>query len=445
MNLLPLLAILRIGFGNPLPHEFNPTATDFVNGPVSTEAENTNITISGLDTSTSSAFDSTVPSSIANSNPTNTLTTTASISSVLSSPLAESTPSSFSLINPYFEETSFYKEPHPTPESSTESPTIYAPYQTEDSQSTSLVDSVTSIDSIASIDPTTSDTPALPSPPPPPPSPPPPLLSPSPQPQIQDFSSPYHDASGQPLHPATQTPPHVPRANPVTSLFHKIVKAISSSKSLIRRAQNDPPTEDMPQNMPLDILFTHEVKPALGINCRGPTPCSFDRSDHKFLALSLNHLIERLDDNISYTHLQKVACADSLVFPAKPTGYLCAWFDFAKRTNTSYYETLDGGRWVTAWNVKRLAKEILRHKCRRCGSVPIEYPLHNDNSLGFFTFMAHPQGCPGEEFEIDAICTHQDMAADAHDPLVGAEVSETNNGTKDYDGSNDTRSVPFFP
>ncbi|KAF3232331.1 hypothetical protein TWF191_000102 [Orbilia oligospora] len=422
MNLLPLLAILHIGFGNPLPHEFNPTATDFVNGPVSTEAENTNITISGLDTSTSSAFNSTVPSSIANSNPTNTLTTTASISSILSFPLVESTPSSFSLINPYFEETSFYKEPHPTPESSTESPTIYAPYQTEDSQSTSLVDSVTSIDLIASIDPTTSDIPALPSPPPPPPPPPPPLLSPSLQPQIQDFSSPYHDASGQPLHPATQTPPHVPRANPVTSLFHKIVKAISSSKSLIRRAQNDPPTEDVPQNMPLDIFFTHEVKPALGINCRGPTPCSFDRSDHKFLALSLNHLIERLDDNISYTHLQKVACADSLVFPAKPTGYLCAWFDFAKRTNTSYYETLDGGRWVTAWNVKRLAKEILRHKCRRCGSVPIEYPLHNDNSLGFFTFMAHPQGCPGEEFEIDAICTHQDMAADAHDPLVGAEL-----------------------
>lgn len=69
--------------------------------------------------------------------------------------------------------------------------------------------------------------------------------------------------------------------------------------------------------------------------------------------------------------------------------------------------------------------------------MPLQYPEHNDGSLGYLTFNARHHGCPNEIYEVDAVCMTGNTTM--HGALVGAEVSETRNDTFNGDGDIDTK------
>ncbi|KAK6330598.1 hypothetical protein TWF718_002796 [Orbilia javanica] len=431
MDLLPFLFFLSLGFGKPLPQEpgtnpvavLNPT-TDISTGFVTSTRTSVGYidlhpdieeigaaATKGMLTGPSGATKTPEPASVS------------TIGQSVPSLPTDYVPLDSSPIGSYPEESAASTEHTiPTPyTSSVESPTIRIPYQTEDTPYTSLVASSAPV-----VDPAT-DSPG---------SVPPPL---SPQ---GDFSSPFHDASGKPLRPGTQTPPHVPRGNPV-------VDGLASLTTILFPAPKHQPGHD---GCPVDVLHDnktqeailphvslpgHRLRPRkpLGINCRGKFNCAFGVSN--YMSTTLSHLIDEIPDDRLYTEREKIACAFGIGDMIRPHKFLCAWLEFGSRSNTEYYENLGGGVMLSAWNVKRLAREIVKHGCKRCGSVPIEFPAHNDGSLGYLTFNTMKAGCPGDIADISSIC-HAGRAPQLHEALVGQEVSQTMNGTADTDGSSHT-------
>ncbi|KAF3922257.1 hypothetical protein ABW20_dc0103195 [Dactylellina cionopaga] len=212
------------------------------------------------------------------------------------------------------------------------------------------------------------------------------------------------------------TPPHVPR----------------------RADDDDDEEEENEYEDENDKISDRSLKRPLGINCRGKHYCTFDLINNKHLSSTLMHIIENVPDDRIFGHKELIACARGISYLVGSQGYLCAWFNYGSNQDTKYWE--HRSEMVSGRHAKILAKDIIMHNCKRCGSVPIEWPDSNDGSQGYLTFNARHQGCPGEIYEVDAICAT--VGNVAHGVLVGSEVDDTKNGTNDADATiNDTEVV----
>ncbi|KAK6342243.1 hypothetical protein TWF730_001720 [Orbilia blumenaviensis] len=261
----------------------------------------------------------------------------------------------------------------------------------------------------------------------PPPAPPPIPQEQQQQPEApkEDFSTPYHDAAGNPLNPNTQTPPHVPHklksfTSRLLSRIPNPIAAISKITSAIPPAfpdakpdtstSTDPNSPSFHSSPPPANVNNKLLKKPLGINCRGRQCCGSTKSKNApgyRGSLSLAHLINQIPDNRTFAHLEKIACIGTVPL-ADTHNFICAWLNYGRRWGTPYY--LPGGKGEalrTAKNIKRLVNELLDHGCKRCGSVPMDYPENNDGSLGYLTFNARKHSCPGENFGIDTVCPPQ--------------------------------------
>jgi hypothetical protein len=99
---------------------------------------------------------------------------------------------------------------------------------------------------------------------------------------------------------------------------------------------------------------------AAGINCRGSSQCAGGISG-AYLS-SLINLASYIDQNRWYKNGEHIVCADRL----------CAFLQ-----NT-------GG--MPGSSIKNLLKELDKHGCNKCGSVPVFFPEDNDEkSHGILT------------------------------------------------------------
>ena len=115
----------------------------------------------------------------------------------------------------------------------------------------------------------------------------------------------------------------------------------------------------------LSMLLLAGRAAALGINCRGSTLCSGFTEPAK----NLLKYIEGIDGNRWYVRGQQIACH----------GAHCAFIQSA--------DGADGNR------IRELARKIVAHGCRGCGSAPF---ANNDVSTGQLTFnYVDHQDCRG--------------------------------------------------
>ena len=97
---------------------------------------------------------------------------------------------------------------------------------------------------------------------------------------------------------------------------------------------------------------------AKGINCEGSSNCGL-------ISAKLSQIIDKANNAGNYYVFQNgehVACVQG---GGTAQGSLCA---FPQGTN--------GG--IEGWKVKQLLGFIKDHGCGKCGSVPRDYPNHND-------------------------------------------------------------------
>lgn len=96
-------------------------------------------------------------------------------------------------------------------------------------------------------------------------------------------------------------------------------------------------------------------------------------------ALTLAKHINSLPDDLWIPAEQMIACAHTI----------CAKIHY-----------VDG---MYAKEVKKLADEIVRHGCERCGNCPRGYPDSNDSSLGKLSFQRERHMCVNGD-PIDTVC-----------------------------------------
>ncbi|KAK6542297.1 hypothetical protein TWF694_006257 [Orbilia ellipsospora] len=229
-------------------------------------------------------------------------------------------------------------------------------------------------------------------------------------------------AANQPfINSIPQSPPHVPRTPQTPG------------------NDTDSETETDDDDSHQSRFSLQKRRKPLGINCRGKAWCGLDLISNKHLSSTLLHVMETsLPDDRVFGHQELIACVRGISYLAGERGFLCAWFDFADNTGKGYWEHRTGN--INGKRVKVLAKEIVMHHCKGCGSAPIAYPGSNDGSRGYLTFNARRHGCPSELYHVDSVCGAGKEVS--HDVLVGGEVDKTSNGTSDGDGySNDPNTL----
>ncbi|KAF2429475.1 Kp4-domain-containing protein [Tothia fuscella] len=125
-------------------------------------------------------------------------------------------------------------------------------------------------------------------------------------------------------------------------------------------------------NFPATLALALTLLPstlALGINCRGSGACT---GLVRPAVPPLVHAIWSLDDNYLWSTREPIACY------IRVCAFLQPWSGHGA-------DTIDKG--VTGRRIKELAREIFKHGCTECGSVPLDYPESNDGAVaGELTF-----------------------------------------------------------
>ncbi|KAK3201159.1 hypothetical protein GRF29_213g1312718 [Pseudopithomyces chartarum] len=104
------------------------------------------------------------------------------------------------------------------------------------------------------------------------------------------------------------------------------------------------------------LAFGAQVS-AKGINCEGSSNCGL-------ITANLQQIVDKaqnVGDYYVFKNGEHIACIQG---GGTAQGSLCAF--------------LQGTAGVEGWKVKQLLGFIKDHGCKKCGSVPRDYPNHND-------------------------------------------------------------------
>ena len=129
------------------------------------------------------------------------------------------------------------------------------------------------------------------------------------------------------------------------------------------------------------ILFPF-LTTALGINCRGASECSIHQAETANGLYRLAQYINSTAPNATYyADGTKIACLPGAKDQNEGNGGLCAY--------------LQNGANATGATLMLLTAALLKHGCKKCGSVPTQ--PGNDVRKGELTFNwnSHANGCDG--------------------------------------------------
>ncbi|KAM7189675.1 Killer toxin [Rhypophila sp. PSN 637] len=131
----------------------------------------------------------------------------------------------------------------------------------------------------------------------------------------------------------------------------------------------------------LGLLAT--TSQALGINCRGSSMCGVGTDS--WVSQNLRNSINGIDDNKYFKSGDHIAC-DPKGGVGSPIWWL-PWIPQIGGGICAFVQSIDG---MDGRTVKWLAKAIVDHKCKVCGSAPLR---DNDVKYGQLTFnyVEHPK------------------------------------------------------